>query len=107
MSGVSLARGSAHRVDRMLQDSLLVRARLPLPSTLFPGVADSKGGNDGARFGSPAYTEPGLRESGRGIYALDRADLINLVVLPPYSAAGVPASCSTMHWHTPVSERRC
>ena len=46
-------------------------------------------GNDGAQFGASAYTGPGMREAGRGIYALDRADLINLVVLPPYSATGV------------------
>ena len=91
-SGVSLAPGSMRRVDRVLQDSLLVRARLPLPSALstgMPAIVTAVGGNDGARFGASAYTGPGLSESGRGIYALDRADLINLVVLPPYSATGV------------------
>ena len=91
-SGVSLATRQPRRVDRVLQDSLLVRVRLPLPSALSPGApatVTALGGNDGARFGAPAYTGPGMRESGRGIYALDRADLINLVVLPPYSALGV------------------
>ena len=91
-SGVSLATGSPRRVDRVLQDSLLVRARLPLPSALSPGppaTVTALGGNDGARFGAPAYTGPGMREAGRGIYALDRADLVNLVVLPLYFATGV------------------
>jgi uncharacterized protein len=91
-SGVSLASGSPRRVDRVLQDSMLVRARLPLPSAFpaaVPATVAAVGGDDGARFGASAYIEPGMRESGRGIYALDRADLINLVVLPPYSATGV------------------
>ena len=79
----------------MLQDSLLVRVRLPLPLILSlggPATVTAVGGNDGARFGAPAYTGPGMRKSGRGIYALARADLVNLVVLPPYSAAGVARS---------------
>jgi hypothetical protein len=31
-----------------------------------------------------------MKESGRGIHALDRAELVNLIVLPPYSTRGVP-----------------
>jgi phage tail sheath protein FI len=31
-----------------------------------------------------------MRELGRGIYALDQADPVNLIVLPPYSSGAVP-----------------
>ena len=87
-TGLSLAASSPRRVDRALEESPLVRARLPLPSTLPPRLSPvtvtAAGGNDG-RFGPSAYLGPGMKESGRGIYALDKADLVNLIVLPPYS----------------------
>jgi phage tail sheath protein FI len=90
-AGVSLAAGSPSRVDRALEASALVRARLPLPTTLPPAASvTATGGSDG-RFGTAAYTGPGMREAGRGIYALDLADRVDLIVLPPYSTrTGVP-----------------
>jgi phage tail sheath protein FI len=93
-TGLSLAARSARRVDRMLEESALIRVRLPLPTTLpprLPVTVTANGGNDGGRFGTSAYTGFGMQESGRGIYALDRAALVNLIVLPPYSiTTGVP-----------------
>ena len=93
-TGLSLAAGSTSRVDRVLEESQLVRSGQPLPSNLPPGLpitVTAENGNDGARFAAAAYTGIGLRDSGRGIYALDRADLVNLIVLPPFSTTtGVP-----------------
>jgi len=88
-TGLSLAAGSSRRVDRVLEESELVRVVPPLPSKLprLPVTVTASGGSDGARFGAGAYTGPGMQDSGRGIYALDRADLVNLIVLPPYSTA--------------------
>jgi phage tail sheath protein FI len=97
-TGLSLAKGSARRVDRVLEESAMIHVRLPLPPTLpprLPVTSTATGGSDG-RFGTSAYTGPGMRESGRGIYALDRADLVNLIVLPPYSTTtGVPRTVLT------------
>ncbi len=93
-TGLSLAAGSTRRVDRALEKSALVRVRQPLPSTLpprLPVTVTAIDGNDGERFGAGAYTGLGMRDSARGIYALDGADLVNLIVLPPYSVGtGVP-----------------
>ncbi len=86
-TGLSLATSSPRRVDRVLEESTLIRARPPLPGALpprLPVTVKATGGRDG-RFGSTAYIGPGMRESGRGIYALDRAELVNLMVIPPYS----------------------
>jgi len=89
-TGLSLAAGSPRRVDRVLEVSRLVRAGHPLPLTLHTGLPISvaaQNGNDGARFGAAAYTGIAMRDSERGMYALDRADLVALIVLPPYSTA--------------------
>ncbi len=97
-AGLSLAPRSPRRVDRALEESALIRARLPLPTSLpprLPVTVTATGGRDG-RFGVSAYTGPGMRESGRGIYALDRSELVNLIVLCPYSTtAGVPLGVVT------------
>ncbi len=97
-NGCSLAAGSPRRVDRVLEGSALIRARSPLPSALpprLPITVTASGGNDG-RFGIPAYVGAGMRESSRGIYALDRSDLVNLIVLPPFSTvASVPRKVLT------------
>jgi hypothetical protein len=91
-NGLSLAMRSPRRVDRVLEASLLIRARLPVPATLPPSLpltVAATGGKDG-RFGSSAYLGAVMRESHRGIYSLDHAELVNLIVLPPYSTtAGV------------------
>ena len=43
------------------------------------------GGGDGAAIGVEHIAGTGLREARRGLYALEKADLFNLLVLPPFS----------------------
>ena len=86
-TGLSLASGSARRVDRVLEESQLVRSSQPLPSSCHPAFPSPS---------PPGTATMGLLRRrrlhrnrnagfGTGIYALDRAELVNLIVLPPYS----------------------
>jgi phage tail sheath protein FI len=43
---------------------------------------------DGAAIGSAEVAAAGLRGSKRGLYALEKADLFNLLVIPPYTRDG-------------------
>lgn len=93
---VSLRPRSPRRLDRVLEQSDLVRVHGTLPTALpgnLPLTAASIGGNDGGRLAAMNYTTgTGMRRRQRGLYALDRVDLVNLIVIPPYSAGGVASS---------------
>jgi uncharacterized protein len=70
------------------QSSTLVR--VSTPPTALPGPqADVPVASDGADGDPPAaaqYTEaPGLRDAKDGLFALEEADLVNLIVIPPYN----------------------
>ena len=59
----------------------------PLPADLF---ADSSStalvdGDDGDPIGAAQLTGTGFRAAKRGLYALEKADLFNLLVLPPFA----------------------
>jgi len=90
---VSFATDSPRRVDTVLeQQSVLVRLSGSLPTTqlaAFPVTDAAANGNDGGNLSATNYTTAALmRENKRGLYALEDADLINLIVIPPYTAAG-------------------
>ncbi|HEY7876286.1 MAG TPA: phage tail sheath subtilisin-like domain-containing protein [Actinomycetota bacterium] len=72
----------------LAQSSTLVR--VATAPTVLPGEeADvaAAGGDNGAPPGPNQYTEGGgLRDAKEGLYALEEADLVNLIVIPPYSA---------------------
>ena len=90
---VSFAAGSARRVDNVLaQESSLVRTTGSLPTAAqaaFPVTANATNGNDGDPVDAAVYTTGvGLRASKKGLYALEKADLVNLVVVPPYTSGG-------------------
>ncbi len=90
---VSVATGSPRRVDAVVeQESVLVRmpgALLGAAPASDPVRATATGGNDGGPASSAIYTTgANLRTAHRGLYALDRVDPINLIVIPPYTAGG-------------------
>lgn len=90
---VSFASGSARRYDDVLKaESTLVRARGSLPTqaqSSFPLTATATDGNDGGALDASVFTTGAdLRTNKRGLYALENADLINLLVIPPYTTTG-------------------
>jgi len=90
---VSFGTASARRVDLVLAaESSLVRfsGNLPTqPQSSFPVTATATNGNDGdAVDQSVITTGTNFRADKRGLYALENTDLFNLVVIPPYTAAG-------------------
>jgi uncharacterized protein len=107
---VSMDGGHARRVDKVLEKSALVRVSGDLPSpaaaapsphpdpapgealwsTNTPATNSKVGANvtDGDLISDDHFTGPGLEGSKRGLYALDRADLFNLLCIPPHVHGG-------------------
>jgi phage tail sheath protein FI len=90
---VSFDAGSARRVDLVLKSqSSLVRLTGSLPTqpqSSFPVSATAANGNDGNPVDAAVYTTgSNLRTNKQGLYALENADLVNLLVVPPYTSGG-------------------
>ena len=89
---VSFATGSARRYDNVLknQSTLVVSTgSLPTaPQSSFPVPATATGGGDGDPIVASLFSGGTLRANKRGIYALENADLVNIIVIPPYTSAG-------------------
>ncbi|MFE7836513.1 phage tail sheath family protein [Streptomyces sp. NPDC057474] len=92
---VSFATGAARRVDIVLAaESTLVRVDGTLPTqpqSSFPMEDNTPaGGNDGAPTTTAADITTGanFQKDKKGLYALDHADLFNLLVIPPYTGTG-------------------
>lgn len=87
---VSLDPDAPRRVDIVVNaESALVRvdpASLPKqPQSGNTAVATSTGGtNDGGPLTAAQFTGPGQEAAKRGLYALEKVDLFNLLVIPPY-----------------------
>jgi phage tail sheath protein FI len=105
---LSVVAGNVRQVDRVLQnESTLVRMSGALPAAR-PGahadptpehplwddndtntaVADAGRAIDGGTLGDNDFTGPGLEDAKQGLFALRKADLFNLLCIPPYTAAG-------------------
>ncbi|MFC8272062.1 phage tail sheath family protein [Streptomyces sp. NPDC057271] len=90
---VSIAPDAARRVDIVLAaESQLVRVEAPLPTQPQGAAlveATATGGKDGGAIGAADIaTGANFQTDKKGIYALEHADLFNLLVIPPYSGAG-------------------
>ena len=97
---VSFATGSARRYDFVLAgQSALVRADATLATaaqSAFPVNATASNGGDGDPIDSTVFTGGTLRAQKHGVYALETADLVNLIVIPPYTSGGeIEASVMT------------
>jgi phage tail sheath protein FI len=51
-------------------------------------VADDARATDGQILDDDSFVGPGLEAAERGLYLLEQADLVNLLVIPPYTADG-------------------
>jgi hypothetical protein len=108
---VSITEGHARQVDKVLKDgSALVRmAGSALPAavtaheTLPPAgktiwdtnptqtndkVEDADKGDDGNPLDADSFTGDGLAGAKKGLYALEKADLFNLLCIPPHRRGG-------------------
>ncbi len=99
---------SPRKVDRVLEnESRLVRAKTPLPAAVptahgdpAPGkdvfeddtastkVEDAEKASDGLALVENDFTGSGKEAAKQGLYALKKADLFNLLCIPPYKADG-------------------
>jgi uncharacterized protein len=89
--GLSTDPAHPRSVARVLEGSALARASVAAPNARPGEVADVAltvaGTADGDAVTAAEVVSGGtLAANQRGIYALDRADLFNLLVIPPYSA---------------------
>lgn len=87
---VSYAPTSPRRYDRVLAgQSNLVRDSGTLP-TASPttGAATVAGGGDGSALDATVFTGGTLQADKHGLYALETADLVNIIVIPPYKSMG-------------------
>ncbi|GGY10246.1 phage tail sheath family protein [Streptomyces tanashiensis] len=89
---VSFAPGSARRADIVLAaESQFVRVEsLPSAAQGAPSVeANATGGGDGGAIAAANIsTGTDFRRDKKGLYALEHADLFNLLVIPPYLGTG-------------------
>ena len=83
---------SARRVDSVLaNESSLVRVTPPLPTQAQSAPVTTgtfTNGNDGDPIDNTVITGGSLRASKKGLFALEKADLFNLLVIPPYRTDG-------------------
>ena len=61
---------------------------------------------DGAAIGVNDFTGPGKQTAKDGLYALEDADLFNLLVIPPYTATGDVEPALVSEAHTYCQQRR-
>ena len=87
---VSFATGSPRRYDNVLKNqSALVVATTPLATAaVSASSANATGGNDGNAIDASLFTGGTLQANKKGLYALENADLVNIIVIPPYTTAG-------------------
>jgi phage tail sheath protein FI len=107
---VSVVSGHPRQVDNVLaNESSLFRATLPLPAQRpdeFPDppagvdvwddrapdahvvVADADKASDGRELDENAFTGQGLEAAKKGLFALQTADLFNILCIPPYDSSG-------------------
>lgn len=90
---VSFATDSPRRVDLVLSSSALVRVNAPLPTAAQTAAqtdsSATSGGNNGDLITAAEITTgTDMQANKKGLYALDKADLVNMLVIPPYAGAG-------------------
>jgi phage tail sheath protein FI len=89
---VSFATTSPRRVDLVLtnESSLVRQSGSPptQPQSSFPVDATASNGNDGDPIDNTVITGGTLRANKKGLFALEKSDLFNLLVIPPYRSDG-------------------
>jgi hypothetical protein len=94
---LSVTPGDPRNVERVLaQRSDFVRVKGPVPvNRPDESILDPEGhpipaavtvpGDDGTAIGAAQVSDPGLEADRRGIWALDKADLLNQLCIPPFA----------------------
>lgn len=102
---LSLSSSSARFITKVLENqSALVRVKpgssLPAarPAEATVGVVVAGEADNGDLLDEAAYT--GSESAHTGIYALDRADMVNIICVPPIGAIGNTTDLSTTFWGT-------
>ncbi len=90
---VSVAADSERRVDLVLKGSSLVRVDGALQTNRPPDTAAGAAATGASNDGDPITqveisTASGMQDAKRGMYALEKTDLFNLLVIPPYKGTG-------------------
>ncbi|MBN1174999.1 MAG: phage tail sheath family protein [Micromonosporaceae bacterium] len=83
---VTVVAGPRNAADVLAEGSQLVRTVAPLPATPpapAAGVAPAAGGTDGTALTADSYIGSGKAAAHQGLWALDGADLFNLLCIPP------------------------
>jgi hypothetical protein len=82
---------------RYISDVLTAQSRLVRVGSLPAGRPQAtanplalNGGDDGKAVGAAQVSDPGLQAGRKGIFALDNADLVNLLCIPPFTFATEP-----------------
>ena len=84
------------RASKLLRGPAATLASRPTPSTATnapdpfddaSATAIATSATDGNAIDATQVSDPGLRATKQGIFALERADLFNLLVVPPFSAS--------------------
>jgi phage tail sheath protein FI len=82
---------------RYVTDVLVAQSRLARAGTLAQGQPQPtaaplafEGGDDGRAIGAAQVSDAGLEGDRRGIYALENADLFNLLCIPPFAPDAEP-----------------
>ncbi len=109
--GVSPAATHPRSVQRLLEGSALARATSAGPTArpanvaaqLLAAPADADGA---AVTAAEVLTGPGLQAARRGIFALDRSDIFNLLVIPPYAPGADVAAADLSNALTYCRARR-
>jgi phage tail sheath protein FI len=86
---VSVDAASPRRVDKVLEGSQLVRAVAPLPGAI-PAVTGWTAAGQSATDGIALVDNDilGSQNDKTGLFALEKADLFNLLCIPPHTAGG-------------------
>ena len=90
---VSYDSASARRFDLILasQSRLVVWGGSTLPTqpqSSFPTTATASDGGDGDPLDNTVFTGGTLQADKKGLYALETVDLVNIIVIPPYTSTG-------------------
>jgi uncharacterized protein len=112
--GLSTDAAHPRAIERVLLDSSLARATVAaggarpavtaLPPAALPRLV---GGQDGGTVGSGQILDgAGIQAAKRGMYALQRADLFNILVIPPYSPTTDVGTAELANAVTYCRERR-
>lgn len=84
LRNLSISEDSSKFYKKVIEEeSVLVEVATPLTARPPEGSANATGGGDGNEITDDQISADGLQANRQGLYALDKADLFNLLCIPP------------------------